>query len=136
MKITISDQDEGADSRRISEALKNDVEAEFGAADRRPLLITAQTSNGLAGGLKGFSHWRWLYISQLWVDSASRGSGLGAQLLEACVQEARARGCAGVYVDTFSPRAKAFYEKNGFGEFGELAGMPVGHARYFLSRKV
>jgi GNAT superfamily N-acetyltransferase len=50
------------------------------------------------------------------VASAARGTGLGSQLIEWAVEEARARGCRMVQLTTNNARTDAhrFYEKLGF----------------------
>ncbi|MFP4326550.1 MAG: GNAT family N-acetyltransferase [Paracoccaceae bacterium] len=58
-----------------------------------------------------------LYVSDLWVAEAARGSGLGRRLLAAAARDARAQWGAGfltlaVYED--SHRARAFYARLGF----------------------
>ena len=52
----------------------------------------------------------------------------------AAEQEALARGCRGVYLDTFSFQAPGFYRKQGYTEFGELEGIPPGHSHYFFRK--
>lgn len=79
-------------------------EALVGAALFSPLFSTAR---GMAG----------VYVSDLWVDAAQRGAGLGPRLL-AGVRDAGARlwGAGfvrlGVYDD--NTRARAFYDRLGF----------------------
>lgn len=57
------------------------------------------------------------YVSDLWVDAAMRGHGLGARLL-AAVRDAAARdwgaGVIRLAVYHDNPRARAFYERLGF----------------------
>jgi ribosomal protein S18 acetylase RimI-like enzyme len=65
------------------------------------------TTRGMAGA----------YVSDLWVDEALRGQGLGAQLLGAVRDRAKAQWAAGflrlaVYAE--NPRAVAFYTRLGF----------------------
>src|SRR3712207_5792162 len=44
-------------------------------------------------------------ITQFWVDAAHRAQGLGSGLVHLVEDEARARGCSLVYLDTFSFQA-------------------------------
>lgn len=46
------------------------------------------------------------------VDPGRHGGGIGAQLVEALVQEAEGRGIEALYL--FTPSAAAFFERNGF----------------------
>lgn len=51
------------------------------------------------------------YICKEWI-----GKGVGAQLMEACLREARQNGCDVIWLDVWerNPRAIAFYRKWGF----------------------
>lgn len=61
----------------------------------------------------------YLVINCLWVSGRFKGDGLGAQLLESCLEDARAQNAAGVAVVT-SPKARPFltdgrfYKHSGF----------------------
>jgi hypothetical protein len=48
---------------------------------------------------------------------------------------AKARGCRGAYVDTFSFQAAPFYRKLGFKPFGVLNDFPPGHHRVFFHKR-
>lgn len=56
------------------------------------------------------------HIDELIVDEKYRGRGLGTQLLEDIIAQARQRGCARVELDSAFHRTKAhqFYERQGF----------------------
>jgi len=129
------DHDEDPATEQVTEALRAEIEARFAPRDETPLAILARDGTGaLLGGLEGASHWRWLYVRRLWVAPAQRGRGLGGRLLEEAEARARARGCVGVYIDTFDPGAAAFYERRGFARVGVIADFPPGHERIFLSK--
>ena len=66
----------------------------------------------MVAGLNGVSHWRWLYVRHLYVAPSWRGQGLGRRLLAQGEEAARARGCVGVYLDTFEESAAVFYESS------------------------
>jgi ribosomal protein S18 acetylase RimI-like enzyme len=55
------------------------------------------------------------YTCKEWI-----GKGIGAQLMESCLKEARQEGCDVVWLDVWAhnPRAIAFYRKWGFVEVG------------------
>ncbi|MGH8409424.1 MAG: GNAT family N-acetyltransferase, partial [Pseudomonas sp.] len=44
------------------------------------------------------------------------------------------KGCAGIWLDTFSFQAPGFYRKLGFSEFGHIAEYPPGHTRHFFQK--
>ena len=65
-----------------------------------------------------------------------RRQGLGKELLRRAEDEARACGCVGAHLDTFSFQARGLYEKQGYAAFGALPDCPPGHARFFLSKRL
>jgi GNAT superfamily N-acetyltransferase len=135
--IDVSDRDDSSEAQSIHDHLRQHIELEVGASERCALTITAKDDKGvLLGGARGFSHWRWLYISHLWVDKSARSLGLGAKLISSIESEAKTRSCAGLYVDTFSPKARDFYIRQGFEDFGRLDEMPLKGARYYLKKRL
>ena len=67
------------------------------------------------------------HIDELIVDEKYRGCGLGTQLLEDIISQARQRGCARVELDSAFHRTKAhqFYERHGFENPGIPFSTPV-----------
>jgi GNAT superfamily N-acetyltransferase len=129
--------DEGRDDAAVAARLAAEVAAQFGPREEAPFSIRALgPDGGLLGGVNGAAHWRWLYVRNLWVDAGARGQGLGRRLLQEAENFARARGCAGVYLDTFDPGAAAFYERCGFVRFGVLDDFPPGHRRTYLCKRL
>ncbi len=109
-------------------------DADVGPAERRPLAVLVHADGALVAGISGYTGWGWLYVQWLWVSEAQRGQGLAGKMLAAAEAEARARGCHGAYIDTFSPRALRAYEKAGYAVFGALPDFPKGRTRSFLSK--
>ena len=89
-----------------------------------------------AGGLVGHVGFGWLFVRLFFVPADLRRQGLGKELLRRAEDEARARGCVGAHLDTFSFQARGFYEKRGYAVFGALPDCPPGHARFFLSKRL
>lgn len=103
--------------------------------DLRPLCVYARdASNAIVGGLIGKTYWNHLEVSFLWVDQHHRQHGHASAMMRAAEDEARARGCTAVFLDTFSFQAPGFYKKLGYSEFGRLAGFPGTHERYYLTK--
>ncbi len=68
-----------------------------------PLAILLKDSrDAILGGAFGHVWGGWLDLSLLWVAEPLRGRGYGRKLLEAAEEEARAQGCRGVFLSTFS----------------------------------
>jgi GNAT superfamily N-acetyltransferase len=104
--------------------------------DRQPVQVVARADDGrVVGGLLGDMNLGWLFVSALWVERASRRSGIGARLLREAEARARERGCVGIYLDTYSFQARPFYERLGFRLFGELPDCPPGGAKYYLHKR-
>jgi GNAT superfamily N-acetyltransferase len=107
-----------------------------GAVERyRGLAIVARSGETIIGGLLGHTNWNWLFIRQLWIEEAFRGSGMGSRLLRAAEAEAIARGCAHAHCDTFEFQALPFYQNLGYEIFGQLEDYPPGFTRYFLQKR-
>jgi GNAT superfamily N-acetyltransferase len=109
-----------------------------GAPEPRPLVIVLQRTPGgeAIGGLSGETIYRWLAIQGLYVPPELRGRGIGAALLRGAEDEARARGCRGIVVNTFSFQARPFYERMGFSHFGTLEDCPPGHRCFYLVKRI
>ena len=59
-------------------------------------------------------------LSRLYSHQKFLGQGVGQALMDACFERAREEGCDSMWLGVweFNPRAKRFYEKNGFTEVG------------------
>lgn len=125
-----------ADLDAISGGLAAFNEADVGPADRTALAVVMRDAGVVAAGLSGYTAWGWLYVQWLWVAEAHRGHGLAARMLAAAEDEARARGCHGAYIDTFSPVALKTYRGVGYVPFGALADFPKGRTRTFLHKRL
>ena len=109
--------------------------AHAGDTNHKRICFTLRDSGGeIVGGLVGSTYWGWFYVDLLWVREDLRGQGFGHRLLDAAEEEARQRGAANAYLDTFSFQAPAFYERQGYRVFGELPDFPAGHTRYFMTK--
>ena len=99
------------------------------------LLLTVQAGAEVVGGLSGRFSWGWFRLDFLWVDDSLRGLGYGRQLLEQAESLARAAGCRGAHLDSFSFQNVDFYRRLGYEVFGELADYPAGQTHYFLKKE-
>lgn len=125
------------DRAAIIAALTRFNDSQVGPSNLRPLALLLRDPSGTTlGGLWGRSMYGWMFIELLVVPEALRGRGLGAELMRRAEAVARERGCAGIWLDTFSFQARPFYERLGYTLFGEIAGHPPGGARYFLHKRL
>ncbi len=128
---------EGAEDPRLAEALGAEVAERFGPRGDKLFSLTLRDANdALAAGANGVAHWRWLYVRHLWVAASWRGRGLGRDLLKEVERRAACWGCVGVYLDTFSPEAVAFYRRCGFTPCGAIEDFPPGERRTFLQKRL
>lgn len=120
----------------IYAALDASSRALIGPAQPRLLVIPIRDDNGtVRGGFWGFTQFEWLNVQMLFVPEPLRGLGIGAALMASAEAEARARGCRGACVDTFSFQAAPFYQKLGFTLFGKLDDCPPGHDRLYFRKR-
>ena len=105
----------------------------YGAADFE--LYARDDTGKVVGGMLGHSA-SWLYIDYLWLQKDLRGLGLGSQLIAQAEDEARRRGCVGLFLYTYSFQAPGFYEKLGFERMGVLEDCPPGHERIYLKKRL
>ncbi|ANL66723.1 GCN5-related N-acetyltransferase protein [Rhizobium phaseoli] len=121
----------------IADALSAFNTGDVGPADRRPLAILIRDTDGkVTGGLSGFTAWGWLFTQMVYIPETLRGAGLAGKLLAEAEEEARARGCGGAWIDTFSPQALSAYLRQGYEVFGELEDFPQGRTRSFLRKRL
>lgn len=75
-------------------------------------------------------------LQQLWVSAAHRHQGVGSRLLRDFEAHARARGCALVYLDTFSFQAPEFYKAHGYEVAFEIHGYAPGVVKHTMTKKL
>lgn len=124
-----------ADRRFVIQSLVAYNGTRAASEDYRELTAISRSEGIIVGGLIGYTHWNWLFVQQLWVSEDHRQRGIGSSLMAAAESEAVARGCLHAHCDTFDFQALPFYQKLGYQTFGSLADFPVGHTRYFLSKR-
>ncbi|HLK26643.1 MAG TPA: GNAT family N-acetyltransferase [Caulobacteraceae bacterium] len=136
LSIARADDDDKAAGREIGELLYRSNVQLVGkpAGERFVLTIKAPGSDEILGGLVAISYWGSFYISDVVVPQEARGAGLGAELMRQAEQEARARGCRHMWLDTFEFQARPFYERLGFEVFGRLDGLAPFFPRYFMQK--
>jgi GNAT superfamily N-acetyltransferase len=99
-------------------------------------LLVRDGDGATIGGLWARTAYDWMFVELLVVPARLRGSGVGSALMRRAEDLARAQGCAGIWLDTFSFQARPFYEKLGYSVFGALPDHPRGKARYFLQKRL
>lgn len=135
--IVLTDNPPASAREAILERLLAFNGSQAGPPGVRPLaLLIHDESGNVVGGLWGRTTWNWLFVELLFVPEALRGAGTGAELMRRAEDEARARGCTNVWLDSFGFQAPGFYEKLGYTVFGILNDYPPGHRRHFLQKSL
>jgi len=135
--LIVTDTPAPADREAILDGLNAFNREETGGADAQPLAVLIQGERGVTtGGLLGRTWLDWLYIELLYVPDGLRGTGVGRDVMLRAEAEARARGCIGIWLNTFSFQARGFYEKLGFTLIGQIDDYPIGHQRFFLQKRL
>lgn len=110
------------------------------AGDPRPLTLTVTGTRpgeaAPAGALVGLCAHGWLYLHMFFLPEDLRGQGIGGRMVQQLEDAARAHGCIGAWVDSYSFQAPGFYEGQGYTRFGTIPDFPPGHARIFLMKRL
>ena len=141
MKPTVTVHKAPANSKAFRKRLFSGLgryNRELGGVDHwKPVAFEARSPSGKpVGGLFGNTYWGWLYISVLWIHGKYRAQKVGTELLRMAEAEALRRKCKYAHLDSFTFQAPGFYKKLGYKEFGRLDGLPQGHSRIFLYKKL
>jgi GNAT superfamily N-acetyltransferase len=99
-------------------------------------IAARNAKNDIVGGVHGEVYWGWLNILVLWVTPSLRRQGLATRLLAQLEDQAVARRCHGIYLDTFTFQSPSVYLKIGYEVFGTLEQFPDGHSRQFLRKQL
>ncbi len=135
--LSVTDAPAEADVLHIQQGLVDFNREQAGDDDYQPLVILVRDESGApAGGLIGATYWDWLVIEILWLPADLRGQGIGQQVVQAAEQEAIRRGCTHAHLDTLSFQAPDFYGKLGYEVFGQIDGLPPGHRRIYMQKKL
>lgn len=136
--IAAGDQTSEALNRVILDGLTAHATEAAGPAGDRPFKLEVRLPGepAPAGGLTGYSFFGWMFVHLFHLPAALRGRGLGSALMARVEAEARARGCTGIWLDTFSFQARPFYERLGYRVFATLEDFPPGHSRHYLMKRL
>lgn len=136
MRLVLHDSPDPAIRARLFAAIDAFNDASTGRLEPAGHLaiVLRDAAGAIEGGLVGISYYDWMIVEMLLVPEGLRGHGLGTRLMRAAEAVAVRRGCKGVWLDTASEAAEAFYRRIGYRGFAALADHPRGNARYFMSK--
>jgi GNAT superfamily N-acetyltransferase len=134
--VVVPDQPSEADRAAIVAALVayNDKTAGTESAEPLAILIQDPATGKTVGGLWGKTIYDWLYVELFVVPEAFRGRRLGSTILKQAEDIALARGCVGVWLNTYEFQAPDFYTKQGYELFGSIDDHPLGQYRLFFKK--
>lgn len=100
-----------------------------------PMACFARDGDGqVVGGAVGRRWGACCELQQLWVAESQRRQGIGAALLSAFETHALERGCASIFLETFSFQSPPFYAAHGYQVDCERHGFPNGIVKYHLAK--
>jgi GNAT superfamily N-acetyltransferase len=135
--LAIEEHPEQRDLDFVEDQINGFNIAVTGIDDWRALAIFVRGDDGqIAAGLTGGTWGGYLDLRCLWVSEGLRGQGFGRRLLLAAEQEARARGCTQVLLDTHDFQAPEFYKRLGYTVFGVFEGIGGRYNRYYLRKQL
>lgn len=136
VNVIVGDADPDLDQRLSHELDAVNAAATPGVAPARELTVRVlDADEELVAGISG---WTWgvaAGIGMTWVREDRRGTGVGAELLEAFEAEARSRGCTHVFTTSFTFQAPGFYERRGYRELFRWQDLPMSGAADVHLRK-
>jgi GNAT superfamily N-acetyltransferase len=125
------------DVRFIEDRLYDYNVEQTGVGDGQWLAIFIRDDNGdLAAGLHGWTWGGGCRVQTFWVRSDLRRHGYGTKMLAAAEEEASARGCDRLLLDTFSFQAPLFYQKHGYEVVGVFDDVLPPHRLYRLRKSL
>jgi len=99
--------------------------------------IFLRDANGtVIGGADGWTWGATCYVKHLFLPEAMRGKGLGSRLMDRIEQEALARHCAMIVLESHDFQAPEFYRKRGYVVAGSVEDYPRGHRNFTLVKRL
>lgn len=109
-----------------------------GHVDSRTLavLVRDTVTTEVVGGLLGKTSLGLLFIDLVFLPEATRGKGIGSEMMRLAEEEARRRGCTTVVLFTIWFQAPEFYARLGYQEVARIECDPPGHTRICLTKRL
>jgi GNAT superfamily N-acetyltransferase len=128
MDITMEHEPRPEDIRILEDLIHDFNEAATGIRDGKYLALFLRDGDGrVIGGLFGWTWGATCYVRYLFVPQELRRQGYGLRLMRLVEDEAKARGCRQIALETHDFQAPEFYRRLGFEVVGLIDGYPIGH---------
>jgi GNAT superfamily N-acetyltransferase len=99
-----------------------------GITDDKLLAVSLRGPDGkIVGGAYGWTWGGTCYIRHLFIPASMRSQGPGTRIMRTVEEEAVARRCGQIVLETHDFQAPGFYRKLGFAIAGAVEGYPRGH---------
>jgi GNAT superfamily N-acetyltransferase len=132
-----TDSPSAADIAQVDDGLESSNRARADLENVRPLACFARLPSGeLIGGAIARTWGGCCELRQLWVAPPHRRRGIGRHLVEMVKQEAVARGCTLLYLETFSFQIPQLYRSIGFETVCAFQGFPDGVVKYVMQKRI
>ena len=134
----VFDTDPGHDDMRALDDLLYEFNMQAtGHTDGELYGIFLRDENGkVIGGADGWTWGATCYVKNLIVPETMRGQGLGTKLMDRIEQEAVARQCALIVLETHDFQAPEFYRRRGYVATGSVEDYPRGHRNFTFVKKL
>ena len=136
MQIVVDPELKADDATVIRDGLHAYNDSKVDRPDGHLGILLKDDAGTTVGGLTGRWYYGWLFVELLFLPEQYRGQDFGTRIMRAAETYAKEQGMTGIWLDTFGFQARGFYEKLGYGVFGELPDYPVGHSRYFFQKRL
>ncbi|MEI6858446.1 MAG: GNAT family N-acetyltransferase [Shewanella sp.] len=136
MKIEVINEEDSVVFDALVAGVRQHKYEHMGPEKTQSLSVIARDEDSqIMGGVSGQTLYKNFLISVVWVDKATRGTGLGRRLMELAEVEAKKRGCLVAQLDTLSYQAPIFYQKLGFEIVGTVPAFSGSPERYFMLKR-
>jgi len=125
------------DIRSLEERIHAFNEAATGIRDGKLLALFLRDGEGkVTGGLFGWTWGATCHVRYLFVPPSLRNRGYGTRLMRRVEEEAIARGCRQIALETHDFQAPEFYRRLGFEVVGRINGYPIGHHQLTMRKRL
>ena len=136
-RLVLETEPKPADVSFLEEQIYQHTVQATGITDGRYLAVfLREGDDALAGGAFGWTFGGTCYVRFLFVPAALRGGGYGTRVMRAVEEEAVARGCTQIFLETHDFQAPDFYRKLGFTVLNSVPDYPRGHERLTMLKRL